>query len=141
MWIFQGREFTEEDVADNYGFIYLITHIETNRKYIGRKYFTKSKTTQLKGKKKRSRVSSDWVDYWSSSKTLKDEIEIQGTDKYTREILHLCKNRSECSYFETYEIFVRNALMSDAYYNDWVSCKIRKAHLKKSHHWGTYVLM
>jgi len=138
MWTYKGREFTEEDISDNYGFVYLITNIETNKQYIGRKYFTASKTKQVNGKKKRSRVSSDWVKYWSSSKTLKEEISINGTDKYTREILHLCKSRSDCSYWETYEIFSRHALLSELYYNDWVSCRIRKVHLKSSGYTSTY---
>jgi hypothetical protein len=39
------------------------------------------------------------------------------------------KSLSECSYWETWEIFNRDALRTDDYYNDWVSCRIRKAHL------------
>jgi hypothetical protein len=72
------------------------------------------------------------MDYWSSSETLKEEVKQNGEDQYVREILHLCKSRSECSYWETYEIFSRHALLSDGYYNEWVSCKIRKAHVIKS---------
>ena len=133
-WYFYNTpsEFTEADIGDNFGFVYLITHIPTGRKYIGKKFFTKAATRQVKGKRKKIRKSSDWELYWGSNKKLQEEVKTNGTDNYTREILHLCKTRSECSYWETWEIFNRHALMSDGYYNEWVSCKIRKDHVFKS---------
>ena len=131
-WYFHNTpvEFTENDVKDHFGFVYLITHNQSGRKYVGKKFFTKSKTKQVKGKKKRTRVKSDWEDYYGSNKELLDEIKVNGKENYTREILHLCSTRSECQYYETYEIFCRHALLSDSYYNAWVSCRIRKDHLK-----------
>lgn len=132
-WFFLNTtdEFTEEHIGEAFGFVYMITHLKTGRKYIGKKFFTKSKTKQVKGKKKRSRVSSDWMTYWGSNKKLQEEVKENGVDQYIREILHLCKTRSECSYWETWEIFSRHALMHDSYYNEWVSCRIRKDHLVK----------
>ena len=126
-WYFHNttNEFTEDDVNDFFGFVYVITHNATGRKYIGKKFFTKAKTRQIKGKKKRTRVSSDWIDYYGSNKKLQEEIAINGTSEYTREILHLCKSRSECSYWESFEIFNHHALLSEHYYNDWISCRIR----------------
>jgi hypothetical protein len=125
-----NAEFKEEDIQDNFGFVYLITHIPTGRKYIGKKFFTKAATRQVKGKRKKIRKSSDWELYWGSNKKLQEEVKTNGPDNYVREILHLCKTRSECSYWETWEIFSRHALIGDGYYNEWVSCKIRKDHLK-----------
>ena len=132
-WFFLNTkdEFTEEHIGEAFGFVYMITHLKTGRKYIGKKFFTKSKTKQVKGKKKRSRVSSDWMTYWGSNKKLQEEVKENGEDQYVREILHLCKSRSECSYWETWEIFSRHALMHESYYNEWVSCRIRKDHLIK----------
>ena len=132
-WFFLNTkdEFTEEHIGEAFGFVYMITHLKTGRKYIGKKFFTKSKTKQVKGKKKRSRVSSDWMTYWGSNKKLQEELKENGEDQYVREILHLCKTRSECSYWETWEIFSRHALMHESYYNEWVSCRIRKDHLIK----------
>ena len=131
-WYFHNTpvEFTETDAEGYFGFVYLITHNITGRKYIGKKFFTKSKTKQVKGKRKKTRVKSDWEDYYGSNKELQDEIANNGKEQYTREILHLCKTRSACSYYETYEIFCRHALLNDSYYNSWVSCRIRKDHLK-----------
>jgi hypothetical protein len=93
-------------------------------------FFTKSKTKQVKGKKKKIRVESDWADYYGSNEQLVNEVKGKESE-YTREILHLCKSRSECSYWETWEIFNRHALLKEEYYNQWVSCKIRKNHVLK----------
>ena len=132
-WYFYNtpQEFTEDDIGDAFGFVYVITHTKTGRKYIGKKLFTKAKTRQVKGKKKRSRVSSDWQSYYGSNKKLQEEIATNGPDEYTREIMHLCKTRSECSYWESFEIFCNHALLHEHYYNDWISCRIRKDHLIK----------
>ena len=132
-WYFHNTpsEFTEDDIGDAFGFVYIITHHKTGQKYIGKKFFTKAKTKQVKGKKKRSRVKSDWQEYWGSNKRLQEDVKKNGPSEYTREILHLCKTRSECSYWETWEIFSRHALMHESYYNEWVSCRIRKDHLIK----------
>ena len=133
-WYFHNTpsEFTEADIGDNFGFVYLITHNQTGRKYIGKKFFTKAATRQVKGKRKKIRKSSDWENYWGSNKKLQEEVKLNGPEQYTREIMHLCKTRSECSYYETFEIFSRHALLHEHYYNEWVSCKIRKDHVMKS---------
>ena len=133
MWFYHNTAegFNPEDAEGYFGFVYLITHIPTGRKYIGKKFFTKAATRQVKGKRKKIRKSSDWEVYWGSNKKLQEEVKTNGEEQYTREILHLCKTRSECSYWETWEIFNRHALMNESYYNEWVSCKIRKDHVIK----------
>jgi hypothetical protein len=133
-WYFHNTpsEFTEADIGDNFGFVYLITHNQTGRKYIGKKFFTKAATRQVNGKRKKIRKSSDWENYWGSNKKLQEEVKLNGPEQYTREIMHLCKTRSECSYWETWEIFNCHALLHEHYYNEWVSCKIRKDHVMKS---------
>ena len=130
-WFYHNtaEEFKEEHIADNVGYVYLITHHQTGKKYIGKKLFTKAGYRQIKGKKKKIRKASDWLNYWGSNEELQKEVIKNGENQYTREILHLCRTRSECSYRETYEIFLRNALLTDSYYNKWVSCKIHKTHV------------
>jgi hypothetical protein len=124
-----AEEFKEDHIADNIGYVYLITHNSTGRKYIGKKLFTKAGYRQINGKKKKVRKPSDWLDYWGSNTELQEEVKLKGEDAFTREVLHLCKTRSECNYLETYEIFNRHALLSDSYYNSWVTCKIHKTHV------------
>ena len=131
MWYYYNtaEEFNPDDAEGYFGFVYLITHHQTGRKYIGKKFFTKAGTRQIKGKKKKIRKASDWESYWGSNTELQAEVKQNGEDEYTREILYLCKSRSECSYWETFEIFSRQALLSDSYYNSWVTCKIHKSHV------------
>lgn len=127
-WYYNGVPF--EDDGTHFGFVYLIENLITNRKYIGRKYFSKAGTKQVNGKKRKIRKTSDWESYWGSNETLKAEVAELGEHNFRRTILHLCKNKSECSYWETFEIFTRHCLLDELYYNEWVSAKIRKAHLK-----------
>lgn len=132
MWYYYNtaEEFKEEDIGDHWGFVYLITHITSGKKYIGKKFFTKSKTRQVKGKKKKSRVSSDWQTYWGSNLPLQEDVKRNGEEQYTREILYLCKTKSECSYLELREQIDRRVLESNSYYNSWISAKITKKNLK-----------
>jgi hypothetical protein len=127
-WYYDGVPY--EDDGTHFGFVYLIENLITGRKYIGRKYFTLAGYKQVNGKKKKIRKPSDWQTYWGSNDTLKREIAEAGESNYRRVILHLCKSKSECAYWETYEILSRHALLSESYYNDWVTAKIRKDHLK-----------
>ena len=118
-WFFHNtaEQFNIDDAEGYFGFVYLITHNPTGRKYIGKKFFTKAGVRQIKGKKKKIRKTSDWETYWGSNVELQAEITKNVEEQYTREILHLCKSRSECSYMETFEIFNRHALLSNSYYN------------------------
>jgi hypothetical protein len=130
-WTYKGGPFPEltTDLTPWWGFVYLIEDITTGTKYIGKKFFTKAGTKQIKGKKKKIRKDSDWLNYWGSNSTLQEAVKTKGVQHYTRTILHLCSTKAECSYWEAYEIFTRKALVSDKYYNEWISCRIRKAHL------------
>ncbi len=129
MWVFNNREFTEDDIGEAFGFVYLITNLTNNRKYIGKKFFSKAGRKQTKGKIKKIRVKSDWESYYGSNKELQEEVKTIGEQNFRREILYLCYTKSECSYRETLEIFQRGALLSEDFYNSWVSCKIHKAHV------------
>ncbi len=127
-WYYNGVPF--EDDGTHLGFVYLIENLITGRKYIGRKYFSKAGYKQVNGKRKKIRKPSDWQTYYGSNDTLKREVAELGVHNYRRTILYLCKSKSECAYWETYEILNRHALLDEAYYNDWVTAKIRKDHLK-----------
>ena len=89
-WLFEGKPF--KSCEGYYGFIYEITCKKTGKSYIGRKYFTKAKTLQpLKGRvnKRRSRVDSDWQNYWGSSTILQEDIIKKGESNFERKILRL----------------------------------------------------
>ena len=130
-WVYNNKVFTENEVDNNIGFVYIITNTVTNRKYIGKKLFWSSKTKQVNKKKKRFKVPSDWQDYYGSNDALKKDVETLGKDKFTRTILHVCKSKGECSYLEAKEQFVNGVIESDEYYNVWIMVRVRDSHIKQ----------
>ena len=82
------------------------------------------------GKKKRIKVESDWRDYWSSSEEVKKDVETFGTDKFIREILHICPNKGSCNYLEAREQMDRRVLETDNYYNGQIQCRVHRTHIK-----------
>ena len=133
MWHYKGREFTVEQIEDNYGFVYQITNRATAKKYIGKKFFWSTRRLPpLKGKTRRrvKKVQSDWMDYYGSNEELKLLVEKQGRDVYHREILRLCKTKGECSYYEAKLQFEYDVLLTDDYYNEFIGCKIHAKHIK-----------
>jgi len=129
-WQYKDSDFTEDLIGDNYGFVYQITNLTNGRKYIGKKFFYSAKTKQVKGKKKKVKVLSDWQTYYGSSAELSKDVLSLGQDKFKREILHLCLSKGDCGYLEAKEQFVKGALESDDYYNTWIMVRVRKSHLK-----------
>jgi hypothetical protein len=137
-WIYESQTITA--IPEEYaGFVYLITNKLTGRKYIGKKLSKFSKTTyktiKLKnGKKKRKKIKgkidSDWQTYYGSSPELTKDVEQFGTGNFTREILYYCRSKSECSYVEAREQFIRKVLESDEYYNGHIQVRVHGSHIK-----------
>ena len=127
MWLYNNVEFT--DVGEYVGFVYLITNLTNGRKYIGKKNFYFSKTRTIKGKRKRSKVESDWRDYYGSNKELQTDVELLGKDLFERKILKLCKSKGEFGYYEAKYQFENNVLEDDSWYNTWIMVRVHKKHL------------
>ena len=136
-WTYQGNTITELP-EDCVGFVYLITNNVSGRKYIGKKLAkfskTSTKTVKLKNgtkkkKKIRSKVDSDWREYYGSNDQLNKDVEALGADKFTREILYLCKSKAECSYIEAREQFTHKVLESTDYYNGQISVRVHGSHI------------
>jgi hypothetical protein len=137
-WLYQGT-LVEQLPEECVGFVYIITNTTTGKKYIGKKLAKFSRTTyktvKLKnGKKKkkkiRGKIESDWQEYWGSSPNLTADIDTLGKDKFTREILHYCKSKSETSYIEAREQFERKVLESQDYYNGHIQVRVHGSHIK-----------
>ena len=133
LWTYEGK--TIDTIPDEYeGFVYLITNLTTGQKYIGKK-LAKFKVTKppLKGKKnkRRSKVESDWRDYWGSSDHLNADVKELGPDKFTREILYYCNSRGLMSYLEAREQFERRVLESDEYYNGIINVRVGSSKILK----------
>ena len=136
-WLYQDHP-VETLPEDCVGFVYMITNITNQRKYIGKKLAKFSKTTQKtvklkngnkKKKKIRTKVDSDWRDYYGSSQELTKDVELLGKENFQREILYYCKSKSECSYIEAREQFSRKVLESTDYYNGHIQVRVHGSHI------------
>ena len=125
-WIYKDK--VVEEIPDGVeAFVYLITNNTNNKKYIGKKLTTRKVTKPpLKGRKnkRRTKVESDWRDYWGSSDHLKEDVATLGEDQFTREILYYCASRGIASYLEAREQFERQVLLSDDYYNGIINVRV-----------------
>jgi hypothetical protein len=138
-WTYQ-QQIVQELPEDCVGYVYLITNLTSGRKYIGKKLAKFSKTTYKvvklkngtkKKKKIRSKIDSDWQDYYGSSVELTADITSLGKEQFTREILFYCTSKAQCSYIEAREQFSRKVLESKDYYNGQISVRVHGSHILK----------
>ena len=133
-WTLLDRSLTLDTIAaGNTGFVYAITRLDTGRTYIGQRTFWADTTKPpLKGAKRRRKVRKEslWRDYWGSSEALREDIKLLGVDAFSREIIYICKTKAELNYMETKTIFALDCLLSDAYYNAFVGCRINRSTVK-----------
>ena len=131
MWYYENKLY-DEAPKDYAGFVYLITDLATNKKYIGKKLFWNTrKLKPLKGKTRRRTqiVESNWQNYYGSNEELQQLVETSHAERFEREILHLCEKKGIMSYLEAREQFDRNVLLSEEYYNNFIGCKIHSKHV------------
>lgn len=128
-WIYQGKEFTIQDIPEGaVGFIYIMTAIIDNKSvaYIGKKNFfanikkplgkkALAMSTDRRLKKYRHELKPDFMNYYSSNKTLKEFAKSGGVVK--REILRICYSKTELTYQETKYQFVYEVLEKDEFLN------------------------
>lgn len=129
-WQYKGKAIEQDDLDGHLAFVYCITNLKTKKAYIGKKLLQKTKTRQVKGKKKRTKVDSDWREYYGSNKELQSDVEKLGSKHFRREILHLCKSKGTANYLEMREQIDRRVLESDEWYNDWIMVKVHRSHIK-----------
>ena len=138
-WYYQNT-LVEELPEECVGFVYLITNKVSGKKYIGKKLAKFAKTTYKvvklkngtkKKKKIRSKIDSDWQTYYGSNIELNKDVELLGTENFTREILFYCTSKSECSYIEAREQFNHKVLESTDYYNVHIQVRVHGSHIQK----------
>ena len=115
-WLWRGEPFL--DTTGWAGMTYLITNLRDDRLYVGKKFFWKRE--KRKGKRTRW-VSSDWRQYYGSSKALQGDVAVHGRESFRREVLSLHPTRGGVNYTEVREQFARDVLYDDRYYNDAVA--------------------
>ena len=106
--MFEGIPFLSENINDKFGFVYLITNIQNNRKYIGRKYFWQFRTPR--GKKRKVKSESDWKNYYGSCPELKEDVDKLGRENFSRTILSLHKTKGKTNFGETSQLFKNDVL-------------------------------
>lgn len=129
-------EFPDEHTEGYYGFVYIITNLETNKFYIGKKAFIHNKKKKLTkkeiaehtgaGRKPTTRidkVDSGWKSYYGSSKELLADVKLLGEDKFERVVLQLAKNKKQLTFFELEQQIIHRVLFKDDNYNDNIAGK------------------
>jgi len=119
-WKYNNQEFTETP-KDMEGFVYIITNLTNNKKYIGKKHFWTRQKDRKTGRRKTK--ESDWQKYFGSCDELIEDVKNLGGDKFLREILYLCPHKKSMSFYETMEQFKRDVIFKEDYYNTNVEGK------------------
>ena len=112
-----------------FGFIYLITNLTNNKKYIGCKMLQKViKRKPLKGKKNKRHetIESDWKTYTSSSNELNKDIESLGKENFKFEIIDFAYSKSHLKYLEAKYQFDNDVLLSESWYNGIINLRVGK---------------
>jgi hypothetical protein len=146
MWLYQNEviESIEQMPEDTYGFIYQVTHLPTNRKYIGKKVFYFERNVKLgkrelealkeerkaKGiggrapSKKKVTKESDWKTYYGSQTEIKDLVKNGKESDFKREILKFVDNKKHLTYYECKYLFIYEVLENnEEYINDNILAK------------------
>lgn len=131
MWLYNSKVIqTIEDLPNSeslYGFVYKITNLLTGQIYIGKKQFYSKRKKPLakrdqstdQRRKKYTHVikETDWLQYWSSSDRLKEDLSRYGKDKFRREILELSCSEKYLTWCEI-EHQIKNDVLRNSSYND-----------------------
>lgn len=128
-WLYKSRDFDESCIPEGFvGFIYIMTAVIDGKSvaYIGKKNFfanikrplgkkALAMSTDKRLKKYVRELKPDFMNYYSSNKTLKDAHK-RGI-KIKREILMLCATQMELTYQETKHQFLYEVLEKEEYLN------------------------
>jgi len=129
-WTYNNYPLDVEQIPDTaIGFIYIITELSTGRKYLGRKLLTKSAFRMVKGKRKKYRKPSDFLEYWSSSPYLLELIEQAGKENFTREIICFADGKATLTYLEEKFQYVLGVLEDPQWINANIRSRIFKKHI------------
>jgi hypothetical protein len=138
-WLYEYVPLRDDFTTDDYGFIYKITNLETNKFYIGRKSFVHNKKKKLTKKEiaeqtgpgrrsstKVEQVDSGWRKYWGSSKDLLADVKSLGEDKFEREILKFCPTKKQLTFYEIQYQISYSVLFTDTYNDNILGKFFRK---------------
>jgi hypothetical protein len=130
MWDYKKKKIDniKQIPKDCFGFVYLITNLTNDKKYIGcKQLFTKRKRkfgkrelaalTDKRLKKYELVIKEgNWLTYTGSNKLLNADI-VKG-HKIKKQILWYASSKLQLTYLETRELFSNTVLESPLFYND-----------------------
>jgi hypothetical protein len=128
-WLYHGVEFKTEDVGKYEAFCYIITHIPSGKKYLGKKNLWQRRKNPKT--KKRVKSASDWQNYWSSSEELQEWVKLEGEENFKREIIALSNLPAAINFLEVKLQWDYKVLESDEWINSNIAGKWFKERSQK----------
>ena len=129
MWLYKNKEINsiEDMPTDTFGFVYLVTHTPSGKKYLGKKQLIANRTLPpLKGQKKKRKIQkeSDWKTYYGSQTEVKQLVkESQDMLEFVREIRIFVSTKKLLGYYENKLLYAYDVLENDEYLNSNISGK------------------
>ena len=129
MWLYKNKEINsiEDMPTDTFGFVYLVTHTPSGKKYLGKKQLIANRTLPpLKGQKKKRKIQkeSDWKTYYGSQAEIKTLVkESQDMLEFVREIRIFVSTKKLLGYYENKLLYAYDVLENDEYLNNNISGK------------------
>ena len=127
MWLYKGEviESIEQMPENTFGFVYEVTYIPTNEKYLGKKALETLRLERqekgLRGKtplKQKIITESDWITYLGSHNRIKQLVKEGKDDKFFKNILEFAFDKKHLTYLETKHQFNNSVLENTEYIND-----------------------
>ena len=121
-WFYKGKkvESIEDMPKGVFGFIYVVTHVISGKKYIGKKQLMTTRTLPpLKGERKKRKVIKEgsWKTYYGSQKEIKELVASSTPEDFHREVLRYCFTKKELTYRELEEQVLHRVLEDDDFLN------------------------
>lgn len=133
MWKYKDKVISDiSEVPEGaFGFVYEVSYLPSNKRYVGRKQLI-SVTTKALGKKelaeltdkraskkKKVQKESDWKTYYGSHSEIKQLIKDGKKDEFERTIIEFAFSPKHLTYLETKYLFSLGVLENgDVYFND-----------------------
>ena len=134
-WKYNNKDVTDisQFPPNTFGFVYIITHLPSQKSYIGKKVLYHNRKVKLtkkelklyegtRGRKpthKHTSNESDWKTYWGSSKPLLEIVDTEPLSNFEKIILKLAPNKKLLTYYETKYLFEYNVLENpNKYFNN-----------------------
>lgn len=128
-WLFGTKPFIK--APKNYlGFVYIITNLKNDKKYIGQKKFWVNRANKPPVAYKNKKLKeSDWKDYWGSNAELQADVTKLGKKNFARKILWFCETKFEMTLAELIcQVEMEVWKPESNTYNNYIGCRL---HLRK----------